>query len=255
MKDDAHQHFIFGLHAVYALLQHQPHRVLSLFIQKDKSDQKINSLIDSAKQKNIAIDKVARPVLDRMTNDANHQGVVAACKKLEIYSEEDLLQLIKKLTVPPLLLVLDGVQDPHNLGACFRSADASGVHAVIAPKDRAVGITPIVSKVASGATETVPFVQVTNLVRALQHLKDCGIWIYGASGDADVSLFQTDLKGPAAIVLGAEGVGLRRLTRENCDVLMHIPMQGSVSSLNVSVAAGVCLFEVVRQRSVVLTQI
>src|SRR3990167_3281323 len=148
MKDDAHQHFIFGLDAVYALFQHQPHRVLSLFIQKDKSDQKINSLIDSAKQKNIAIDKVARPVLDRMTNDANHQGVVAACKKLEIYSEEDLLQLIKKLTVPPLLLVLDGVQDPHNLGACFRSADASGVHAIIAPKDRAVGITPIVSKVA-----------------------------------------------------------------------------------------------------------
>ena len=147
--------------------------------------------------------------------------------------------------------MLDGVQDPHNLGACFRSADAAGVHAIIAPKDKSVGITPVVSKVASGATETVPFVQVTNLARTLEQLKESGIWIYGAAGEAEQTLYQTDLTGPAAIVLGAEGEGLRRLTRERCDFLVKIPMQGAVSSLNVSVATGVFLFEAIRQRTVV----
>jgi 23S rRNA (guanosine2251-2'-O)-methyltransferase len=160
-----------------------------------------------------------------------------------------LKHLLVKLTVPPLLLILDGVQDPQNLGACFRSADAAGVHAIIAPKDKAVGLTPVVSKVACGAMETVPFVQVTNLARTLEMLKELGVWIYGAAGEAEKTIYQTDLKGPAAFVLGSEGDGMRRLTRETCDVLVKIPMFGTVESLNVSVAAGVVLFEAVRQRS------
>jgi 23S rRNA (guanosine2251-2'-O)-methyltransferase len=145
-------------------------------------------------------------------------------------------------------LILDGIQDPHNLGACFRTADAAGVHAIIAPRDRSVGITSTVTKVACGATESVPFIQVTNLARAIEHIKELGIWVYGAAGEAKDTIYQTDFKGPTAIAMGAEGEGLRRLTRELCDGLVKIPMFGSVSSLNVSVATGVCLFEVARQR-------
>jgi 23S rRNA (guanosine2251-2'-O)-methyltransferase len=150
--------------------------------------------------------------------------------------------------VPPFLLILDGVQDPHNLGACFRSADAAGVHAIIAPKDKAVGITPVVSKVACGAAETVPFIQVTNLARTMEMLKEQGVWLYGAAGEAEQTVYQTKLTGAIGIVMGAEGDGMRRLTRETCDVLLKIPMHGTVSSLNVSVATGIFLFEVVRQR-------
>ncbi len=186
--------------------------------------------------------------MDRLTDEANHQGVVAFCAKTHVYSEAELKQLLQELDKPPFLLVLDGVQDPHNLGACFRSADAAGVHAIIAPKDKSVGITPVVSKVACGAAETVPFVQVTNLARTLEDLKEMGIWIYGAAGEAEKTVYQTDLAGAVAIVLGAEGDGLRRLTRDTCDGLVKIPMLGSVSSLNVSVATGILLFEVVRQR-------
>jgi 23S rRNA (guanosine2251-2'-O)-methyltransferase len=189
-----------------------------------------------------------REELDHLTQHGNHQGVLAYTKQLKTFGEADLKHLLVNLTEPPFLLVLDGVQDPHNLGACFRSADAAGVHAIIAPKDKAVGITPVVSKVASGAAETVPFIQVTNLARTLEQLKELGVWIYGAAGEAEKTLYQTDLRGPIAIVLGAEGEGLRRLTRERCDLLVKIPMQGSVSSLNVSVATGVFLFEAVRQR-------
>jgi 23S rRNA (guanosine2251-2'-O)-methyltransferase len=156
--------------------------------------------------------------------------------------------LLKTASSPPLFLVLDNIQDPHNLGACLRTADAVHVTAVIIPKDRSATITPVVRKVATGAAETVPIVQVNNLVRALEHLKELGVWLMGASGDAKQSLYQTDLRGPIALVLGAEGTGLRRLTEECCDVLMHIPMRGSVESLNVSVAAGICLYEALRQR-------
>ena len=243
-----HKNFIFGLHAVESLLKNQPSRVIRLCIQKERRDQKIEVLIQLANQQKVVIEYLPRQELDQMTEESNHQGVVAFCKKMEIYTEHDLKNILQHTARPPFLLILDGVQDPHNLGASFRSADAFGVHAVIAPKDKSVGITPVVSKVASGALETTPFVQVTNLVRTLESLKEQGIWIYGADGEAAQTLFEVDLSGPVAIVLGAEGAGLRRLTKEHCDVLVKIPMQGSVSSLNVSVAAGIFLFEVARQR-------
>lgn len=238
---------IFGLHAVEALLQNQPERIMRLCVAPERNDRKIESLLQLAKELRVHIDYASKRELDRMTEEANHQGVVAFCEKARTYTEHDLQSLLADVEMP-FVLILDGVQDPHNLGACFRSADAAGVHAIITTKDKAVGITSVVSKVACGAAETVPFVQVTNLVRAIEILKEMGIWIYGAAGEAEQSVFQTKLTGPIAIVMGAEGSGLRRLTRENCDVLVKIPMHGSVSSLNVSVATGVCLFEVVRQR-------
>ncbi|SRR5579883_1792022 len=244
----ASKQFIFGLHPVESLLQHQAERVIRLCVHQDRADKKRESLIQLARAQGIAVELVSKQELDRLTQEANHQGVIAFCTKAHTYTENDLKQLLQTITEPPFLLILDGVQDPHNLGACFRSADAAGAHAIITPKDKSVGMTPVVSKVASGAAEIVPFVQVTNLVRTLEALKEFGIWIYGAAAEAEQTLYQMDFSGPIAIVLGAEGTGLRRLTREHCDVLMKIPMQGSVSSLNVSVAAGVCLFEVVRQR-------
>lgn len=240
--------YIFGHHAIQSLVQNQPDKIIRLCVQQDKHDKKLDALIAFAKQQHIPVDHVSRHELERMTDDANHQGIAALCERSKVYSEHDLQALLESLNVAPFILVLDGVQDPHNLGACFRSADAAGVHLIIAPKDKSVGLTPVVSKVASGAVETVPFVQVTNLVRTLEKLKSQGIWIYGADGEATQSLYQTDLSGPTAIVLGAEGAGLRRLTREHCDVLLSIPMQGSVASLNVSVATGVFLFEALRQR-------
>lgn len=242
------KHVIFGLHTIEALIQHHPERIIRLCVALQRSDKKIESLVKSAKRQGITVDYVPRQELDRITEEASHQGVAAFCQKARPYSESDLKNLLENLDMPPFVLVLDGVTDPHNLGACIRSADAAGVHAIIVPKDRAAGITPIVSKVASGAAETVPLIQVTNLVRTLEVLKELGIWIYGAAGEAEQSLYQTDLSGPIAIVLGAEGEGLRRLTREHCDILVKIPMQGSVASLNVSVATGVFLFEAVRQR-------
>lgn len=240
--------FIFGLHSVEALLQNQPERITRLCVYQERSDKKIEAIVLAAKKKGIPVDQLSRQELDRMTQEANHQGVVAFCTKPRAYGESDLKNLLGNLTVPPFVLVLDGVQDPHNLGACFRSADAAGVHAIIAPKDKSASITPVVSKVACGAAETVPFVQVTNLVRGLEIIKEMGIWVYGAAAEAEQTLYQVDLAGPTAMVLGAEGSGLRRLTREHCDVLLKIPMFGSVSSLNVSVATGIFLFEGVRQR-------
>lgn len=244
----ANKQFIFGMHSVEALLQRQPERVQRLLVQQERHDKKIEALVQTAKKLGIAVEHASRQELDRMTHEANHQGILAFCTKAQSYSESDLKNFIQQLDVPPFLLILDGVQDPHNLGACFRSADAAGVHAIIAPKDKAVGITPVVSKVASGAAETVPFFQVTNLARTMDTLKELGVWMYGAAGEADKSMYATDLTGSIAIVMGAEGEGMRRLTREHCDVLVKIPMYGTVSSLNVSVATGVLLFECVRQR-------
>ena len=241
---------IFGVHAVLALLNTQPERVKRLVLLKDRVDQKMQNIIDLADKHHIAIEYAPRHELDRLTNQKNHQGVIAYTELAKTFAESDLESLLDSVSGPLFLLVLDGVQDPHNLGACLRSADAAGVHVVIAPKDKSVGLTPTVAKVASGAAQTVPFVQVTNLARTLRFLKDRNIWIYGAEADADKTLYQTDLKGSIALVLGAEGSGLRRLTREHCDVLVNIPMHGSVSSLNVSVATGVFLFEAVRQRLV-----
>jgi len=242
--------YVFGLHAVDALLNKQPERVIRLCVYEERDDKKLHALMSLAKKLGIPVCPASRKELDNMIQDANHQGVIAFCRESRVYAESDLKHLLQHLTVPPFLLLLDGVQDPHNLGACFRSADAAGVHAIIAPKDKAVGITPVVSKVASGAAETLPFVQVTNLARTMEQLKESGIWLYGADAEAKQTLYQTKLTGAIGIVLGAEGSGMRRLTRELCDVLLKIPMQGSVSSLNVSVATGIFLFEAVRQRGV-----
>jgi 23S rRNA (guanosine2251-2'-O)-methyltransferase len=188
--------------------------------------------------------------LDRLASGNNHQGACLQVRPMGVLGEGALDELLDRLTAPPLLLVLDGVQDPHNLGACLRSADAAGAAAVIVPRDRAAGLSPTVRKVASGAAETMPLIQVVNLARTLRWLKEREIWIVGTDGEADKTIYAANLKGPLALVLGAEGTGLRRLTREHCDQLVSIPMFGVVESLNVSVATGVVLFEAVRQRSV-----
>jgi 23S rRNA (guanosine2251-2'-O)-methyltransferase len=239
--------FLFGIHAVEALLTQQPERVMQLYFQKDRMDKRIQALFDLAESLDLKTNLVPRNELDKLSENGVHQGVVASCQKPNQYTEQDLEKIISA-AAKPFLLILDGIQDPHNLGACLRSADAAGVHAVIVPKDKSVSMTATVIKVASGAAETIPFIQVTNLARTLRYLKEQGIWIFGAAGDAPQSLYQADLSGPVAIVMGAEGEGMRRLTREHCDVLLNIPMQGSVSSLNVSVATGIILFEALRQR-------
>ena len=238
--------YIYGLHAVKNLIERHPERIVRLCILKDRDDKKISAILHQAQH--IPVESLSRKDMDNLSHNANHQGIIAFTQHAKTYSEKDIPHLIENLNEPAFILVLDSVQDPHNLGACFRSAEAAGVHMLIAPKDKSASITPIVSKVASGAAEIIPFVQATNLARALEMLKQAGIWIYGAAGDADNILFQTPLLGPIAIVLGAEGTGLRRLTREHCDLLLKIPMQGSVASLNVSVATGIFLFEAVRQR-------
>lgn len=242
------KNYTFGLHAVEALLKQHPDRIISLTLLQDRQDKKLQTIADQARQHNIRMDFVNRQTLDKLTDNANHQGAIAFTHSAKKYTEHDLENILENLQEPAFLLILDGVQDPHNLGAILRTADAAGVHAVIAPKDKAVGITAAVSKVACGAAETMPFIQVTNLARTIEQLKEKNIWIYGAAGEADTNVYQSKLKGAIAIVMGAEGTGLRRLTRESCDVLLKIPMHGSVSSLNVSVATGVLLFEVVRQR-------
>lgn len=242
--------YTFGIHAVLSMLENNPDAISIIYVQKDRRDKKILALLKIA-QTNPAIEirDEKRSVLDTLVGGENHQGIVAVRQSIRIYGENDIADLLNAIAVgPPLLLVLDGVQDPHNLGACFRSAEAAGVHAIIVPKDKSVGMTATVIKVASGAVETIPFIQVTNLARAIERLKTAGIWIYGADSLAESTIYDHDFAGPIALVLGAEGTGLRRLTKEMCDHLMKIPMQGRVGSLNVSVAAGICLFETVRQR-------
>lgn len=240
---------IVGIHAVRTALKHGAKRIDSLWFDTARRDRRLRQLIDAARAagvKPLASDKAA---LDRMTSGANHQGVVAHGEMPTSRGESALDELLGALDEAPLLLVLDGVTDPHNLGACLRSADGAGAHAVITPRDRAGGLTPVVCKVASGAAETIPFIQVTNLARTLRHLQDVHrVFVVGTAGEADVELFQADLTGPLALVMGAEGEGMRRLTRETCDQLVRLPMAGLVESLNVSVAAGVCLYEAVRQR-------
>lgn len=238
---------IYGIHSVESLLKTNPARISRLLIYQDRHDPKIQNIIELAKKLNRTLIPTTRQELDRLSHQENHQGVIAECVPIKTYHENDLENLLNNQP-KPLLLILDGIQDPHNLGACLRSADAAGVTAILAPKDKSVGLTPAVYKVASGAAETVPFIQVTNLARTLRYLKEWGVWIFGAAADSEKTLYEVDLTGSLALVLGAEGTGLRRLTREHCDLLINIPMQGTVSSLNVSVAAGVCLFEAVRQR-------
>lgn len=239
---------VVGHHAVTELLRQQPEAILELLVQNDRRDRRMQELRDLARNNKIGVQEMSKSDLDKL-GVRGHQGVVATVSGgKDALAEQDLTALLAKAESAPLLLVLDGVTDPHNLGACLRSADAAGVTAVIVPKDKAVGLTPVVRKVASGAAETVPLVVVTNLARCLQSLQEQGIWLVGTDDEASVSLYEQDLTGPLAIVMGSEGAGLRRLTRECCDHLVSIPMAGELSSLNVSVATGVTLFEAVRQR-------
>jgi 23S rRNA (guanosine2251-2'-O)-methyltransferase len=207
----------------------------------------MHSIVVLAEKNNIPLTTVSRQELDKMVN-GHHQGIIADCSEHPTYHETDLECLLAEIS-KPLLLVLDSITDPHNLGACLRSADAAGVDAVIIPKDKSATVNATVRKVACGAAESVPIISVTNLARVLRQLKDAGIWLYGLAGEAQESIYKADLTGNVAIVMGAEGSGLRRLTRDHCDYLVNIPMLGHVNSLNVSVATGVALFEVVRQRS------
>lgn len=239
---------IYGLHSVQALLKSAPQRVLELYCLQGRADQRLTKVLKLAEQQGLSVQAMARAKLDAMTEGENHQGVVALCRPGPTYDETYLLALQARLERPSLFLVLDGVTDPHNLGACLRTAEAAGVDAVIVPKDNSAGLSPVARKVASGAAEVLPLVPVTNLARTLRKLQEAGVWLVGAAGEADADLYQTDLKGSIALVMGAEGDGLRRLTRETCDFLAKIPMAGTVSSLNVSVATGVFLFEAVRQR-------
>lgn len=240
---------VYGVHAVAALLAQRPGSIKKLLLARGARNPQLDGLIEKAVAAGIAVQTLPRAELDAINPDARHQGVIAVVRAVSYErSEKALPEFLAALSEPALLLVLDGVQDPHNLGACLRTADAAGVHALIMPRDRAAGITPVVHKVACGAVESVPIFTVTNLARTLRALREAGIWIYGASGDAGESLFSTDLLGPVALVLGSEGKGLRHLTREHCDHLLAIPMAGQVESLNVSVATGVLLFEARRQR-------
>lgn len=245
MSDES---IVFGLHAVRTLLKLRSERAIRLIVQKGREDARVSEIAQLARAANVPTDSRDSKELDRLAGAERHQGVCLYVKPAGVLGEGALDDLLDKLTQPPFLLVLDGIQDPHNLGACLRTADAAGVTAVIVPRDRAAGLSPIVRKVASGAAETVPLIQIVNLARTLKQLKDRDIWIVGTDEEGEKPIFDLDLKGPLALVLGAEGPGLRRLTKENCDVLTKIPMLGAVESLNVSVATGVVLYEAVRQR-------
>lgn len=241
------QEYVFGWHAVDAVLKREPERLQQVWIQTGRQDKRVKSVTDALDGLGVRWQVVHRRELDERVAGV-HQGVVAAVAESREWTEADLLAQLAGSSKPPFLLVLDGVTDPHNLGACMRTADAVGVQAVIVPKDKSASLTPVARKVACGAAETVPFVRVTNLARFLRELKDLGVWLIGTAGEADADLYQADFKGPVALVMGAEGKGMRRLTREHCDQLINIPMLGHVDSLNVSVATGVCLYEALRQR-------
>jgi 23S rRNA (guanosine2251-2'-O)-methyltransferase len=239
--------WVFGIHPVMAVLNARPHTVRELWALVDRHDAQFQRMIDLARSHSIAVHECERGRLDDMVS-GNHQGVVASVKHTA-WTEQELPAILQAAGAQALFLILDGVQDPHNLGACLRTANAAGAHAVIAPKDRSVGLTPAVRKVASGAAEATPFIQVTNLGRTLRWLKEQGVWIAGLTDQGETEFYAIDLSGvPFALVLGAEGSGLRHLTLELCDYRLRIPMQGTVESLNVSVAAGICLYEAVRQR-------
>ncbi|WP_100644303.1 23S rRNA (guanosine(2251)-2'-O)-methyltransferase RlmB [Alteromonas facilis] len=239
--------WLYGIHTLSSVLNTEPERVLEIFVLKGRDDQRLHPLINLARKNGISVQFCARKTLDDFVHGEQHQGIVAKAKPARALDESDLDRLLDS-TDSPLLLVLDGVTDPHNIGACLRTADAAGATAVIVPKDKSGGLTPIARKVAVGAAESMPFIQVTNLSRTLKQIQDKGVWVVGTAGEAEHLLYEQDLKGPLALVMGAEGKGMRRLTREHCDSLVKLPMAGSVSSLNVSVATGVCLFEIVRQR-------
>lgn len=238
----------YGLHTVRMLVERHPERVRRVLLLGGRDAGRVAELRAAATRAGVQVATADAAQLDRLAEGERHQGVVAELNPRAGDPETQLEQALEAAGAKPLLLVLDGVTDPHNLGACLRSADAAGVHAVVAPRDRAAGLTPVARKVAAGAAETLPFVQVVNLARTLRELKERGLWLVGTAGEATRSIYEVDLTGPIAIVMGSEGEGMRRLTRECCDELVRIPMAGAVESLNVSVATGVVLFEAARQR-------
>jgi 23S rRNA (guanosine2251-2'-O)-methyltransferase len=240
---------LYGFHAVGVRLKTAPASILELYVDPGRRDARMRQFVEKAQEAQVRLIEADGVRLAKLCGSHGHQGVVARVDALaQVRSLDDLLDQLPA-DQPPLLLVLDGVTDPHNLGACLRVADGAGAHAVIAPKDHAVGINATVAKVASGAAETVPYFMVTNLARTLGELKERLIWVIGTSDDAPQTLYQADLKVPLALVLGAEGQGMRQLTRKTCDALVSLPMKGAVESLNVSVASGICLYEAMRQRS------
>jgi 23S rRNA (guanosine2251-2'-O)-methyltransferase len=240
--------WMVGINPVEGALSHDADRVRELRVERGARNPRVAELAARARSLGIAVTECARDQLERVADGARHQGVAASYAAPEALDERDLDKLVEAAGGQALFLVLDGVTDPHNLGACLRSAAAAGVTAVIVPKDRAVGITPVVRRASAGGADRVPLVAATNLARALRTLKDAGVWLTGLAGETDTDLYDIDLKGPCALVLGSEGEGLRRLTRETCDFLARIPMPGDMESLNVSVSAGVALFETLRQR-------
>ncbi|WP_234262831.1 23S rRNA (guanosine(2251)-2'-O)-methyltransferase RlmB [Hydrogenophaga sp. NFH-34] len=240
---------LFGFHAVGVRLKTAPQSIIEVYFEPTRRDARMRQFLDRAREAGVRLIEADGLRIAKLAGSHGHQGVAARVQALEqAHSLDDLLEQLEAAGQAPLLLVLDGITDPHNLGACLRVADGAGAHAVIAPKDHAAGINATVAKVASGAAETMPYFMVTNLARTLGELKERNIWITGTSGDAPKTLYQVDLKGPTALVLGAEGQGMRQLTRKTCDELVSIPMRGAVESLNVSVASGVCLYEALRQR-------
>jgi 23S rRNA (guanosine2251-2'-O)-methyltransferase len=242
---------LFGFHAVGVRVKTAPQSIIEIYFDPTRRDARMRQFIERATESGVRLIEADGPRLAKLSGGHGHQGVAARVSEIkQVHSLDELLEGIEKVEAP-LILVLDGVTDPHNLGACLRVADGAGAHAVIAPKDHAVGINATVAKVASGAAETVPYFMVTNLARTLNELKERNIWIIGTSDDAPKTLYQVDLKGATALVLGAEGDGMRQLTRKTCDELISIPMCGGVESLNVSVASGVCLYEARRQRTAV----
>jgi len=250
---------VYGLHAVDSLMRRHPGSVEALLLQSGRGDRRMSALLELARNQGVPVQRRSRADLDELV-EGRHQGAVARLRRdhalaageaTNLWDETRLLARLDREDGPALILVLDGVTDPHNLGACLRSAEAAGADAVVVPRDNSAGLTPVVRKVACGAAEVLPIVTVTNISRALQGLKARGVWLYGTAAEAEKSIYDSDLTGPVALVMGGEARGLRRLTRAQCDYLVHLPMAGAVSSLNVSVAAGVALFEAVRQRALV----
>ena len=243
------EELICGPHAVLAALKAHADEIDGIWVSNERQDQRMTAVLDAAREAQVKVHRAPRAALDRMSAGVSHQGVIARrfAAPRPAHSE-DLGEYIASLTGKPLILILDGVQDPHNLGACLRVADAAGAHAVVMPRDRSAPLSAVARRAAAGAAETIPLFEVTNLARALDEMKEAGLWIIGTAANAEQSVFQADLKGPVALVLGGEGSGMRRLTQERCDLLVRIPMAGTVESLNVSVASGICLFEALRQR-------
>lgn len=248
MSEKQNYSLLIGIHSVASALAKAPQQLRLVTVAQECSNPRVHELVQQARTAGIRVETGSRSMLDRSSEDQRHQDIIAQFEAANIGTEKDLGRLLDAVEGDPLVLVLDGIQDPHNLGACLRTAEAAGVNLVVLPKDRSAGLTPVARRSASGAAEVLPIILATNLARVLRALKDRGVWLAGTTDSAGQGLYQTDLRGPLGLVMGSEGKGMRRLTAELCDYQLRIPMQGTVNSLNVSVATAVCLYEVVRQR-------